>query len=123
MIVGTFLFMTTINVVSAATNSDYVIMVTKESADTTIENGEEKWRHRMPPRRIVCTISENDGVVIGIDKEDITAYEVWTAEGDACLATWTDEATFVEYVFSVTRDCIIRFVTEEYVYTGYLIIE
>ncbi len=115
-----FLSASIIGLKAESNNNDYTVTVTMESTDTIPDNGETKWRHRMPPRRIVCTISESDGVVIGIDKEEITAFEVWTVEGDICVASFGDESSFVSYLFAISTDCMIRFVTEEYLYTGYL---
>lgn len=123
LVIGILFLSASIIGLKAESSNEYTITVTKETTDTIPENGESKWRHRMPPRRIVCTISESDGVVIGIDKEEIRAYEVWTAEGDACVASFGDEESFVDYLFTMSTECMIRFVTEEYLYTGYLTLE
>ena len=74
--------------------------------------------NRIPPRPIICTISETDGIQIDLCNDDIYAYEVWNETAETCFASYNDETDFVQYLFSVPGTYQIKLITEEYVYTG-----
>lgn len=74
--------------------------------------------NRIPPRPIICTISETDGIQIDLCNDDIYAYEVWNETAETCFASYNDETDFVQYIFSIPGTYQIKLITEEYVYTG-----
>lgn len=67
--------------------------------------------HRMPPRPIVGIINVSAGMIdysadLG---EDVEAYEVWTVDGSAVLASFVDESEFVDFLaLNAGRELQIR---------------
>lgn len=73
---------------------------------------------RAPGRPIYGYISQSEGIQINIDKNQITAYEIWDAENETLIATFVDEMDFVDYLFT-SCDCYkLRLVTDHYYYLG-----
>lgn len=65
-----------------------------------------------------CYVSQEEGVVIEGLSDDILVYEIWDAEGTMCLAYFTDEESFLECLFSMSGDFILKFYYEVYVLYG-----
>lgn len=74
--------------------------------------------HRMPTHPILCNISVEDGVTFcdGSDP-DIISYEIKDADNNPVAVT-SDEADFIQTLFSLTGEYVIQFRTDEYVYYG-----
>lgn len=77
--------------------------------------------HRMPPRPIICVISENEAVTIStVNVEDIDTFELYNQSG-TCLGRFTEADSFVTGLFSINASTVeIRFVTANHTYYGYL---
>lgn len=80
----------------------------------------DRWGERMPPRPIQCFISQSDGITIGIDKDDIIAFELWDVNAQHCIASFTDETSFLNLLFNSIGEFQIRFLTIDYRYIGYI---
>ena len=78
--------------------------------------------NRMPPRPILCTISIEHGIECEIAAEETLSYEIRTEDG-ICLASFTDESDFIQMLFSVPGNYQIRFLTDDYIYTGYIAVK
>ena len=79
--------------------------------------------HRIPGCPIEAIISLDGGVEIqGIDSADILSYEVCDEEG-VCLASFADESGFTSFLFSNAGGYLVRFLTDDYIYIGYVEIE
>ncbi len=79
--------------------------------------------HRMPPRPIVGIINVNAGMIdysadLG---EDVEAYEVWTVDGSAVIASFVDESEFVDFLaLNAGRELQIRITFTSYALIGYI---
>lgn len=76
--------------------------------------------YRSPIHPILITISQVDGVQVSqVCKNDILSYSIYDEE-ETCLATFTDEADFVDFVFSTTGEVEIRIELADYYLCGWL---
>lgn len=80
----------------------------------------EKESHRTSVRLTQCTISKNDGVQISGFDDEIISYEVWNETGTDCIALYTDEDNFVDYIFNCIGSYQIIFRSDEYIFYGYI---
>ena len=74
---------------------------------------------RIPSRFIVCIISA-EGIQMDVEAEEILSYEIWDADGEVCIASYTEESDFINALFSLEGEYQIQFTTEDYVYIGYI---
>ena len=74
---------------------------------------------RIPSRFIVCIISA-EGIQMDVDVEEIQSYEIWDADGELCIASYTEESDFINALFSLQGEYQIQFTTEDYTYIGYV---
>lgn len=76
--------------------------------------------HRMPTRPVLCNISVEDGVTFCDGSgPDIISYEIKDADNNPVAVT-SDEADFVQTLFSLSGDFVVLFCTDEYVYYGHV---
>lgn len=76
---------------------------------------------RLPQRRVMCTISRRDGVLLqSTGAGEIISYEIRTADGQTCLFVSDSEADFIEVLFQMQGDLLIIFQTETTTFSGYL---
>lgn len=76
--------------------------------------------NRTPAYPITVFISVADGVQIPhVDKNEILSYSIYDEE-ETCLATFTNEADFVDFVFSTTGEVEIRIELADYYLCGWL---
>lgn len=73
---------------------------------------------RIPPHPIYCNISKDNGVEISTIDCEINSYEVWDIDGNYCIASFSEETEFVEFVFSMTSNFTIRIITDEFYLFG-----
>lgn len=101
-------------------NSKITTTVTKQpSSNNGLKIEVDPEGKRVPGRRIACTIDFESGVdIAGIEKNEIISYEI-VEEGNV-LCVSTNEIDFVEALFSFTGVIQIRFITNEYILTGYI---
>lgn len=57
-----------------------------------------------------------------VDAEEIQSYEIWDADGELCIASYTEESDFINALFSLEGEYQIQFTTEDYTYIGYVTI-
>lgn len=69
---------------------------------------------------IPCTVSEAEGITAAINEADILAYEIWDAEGGACVASYVEGADAATHLLSTPGEYQLRIVTSEYSYIGYI---
>ena len=78
-------------------------------------------RHRMPPAPVFCTIDIEEGTVTSTSPrlDNIDSYEVWSADGEICLASASTAEEFTATLSTLTPgDYIIRLICSDYYYTG-----
>lgn len=79
--------------------------------------------HRMPPRPIVGIINVAAGMIdYSADlSEDVEAYEVWTVDASAVIASFVDESEFVDFLsLNAGRELQIRITFTSYALIGYI---
>ncbi len=58
-------------------------------------------RNRLPAHQFFCLISKSGAVIIsGFDSDSITSFEIYDSNGNP-LVTVEDEASFIEFLFSM----------------------
>ena len=75
----------------------------------------------MPPAPIFCTIDIEEGTVTSTSPrlDDIDSYEVWSADGEICLASSSTAEEFTASLSTLTPgDYTIRLICSDYYYTG-----
>lgn len=75
---------------------------------------------RTPSIPIFCTVSEVEGITVDIDEADILAYEIWDAEGSACVASYVEGSDAATHLLATPGEYQLRIVTSEYSYIGYI---
>lgn len=86
------------------------------------DNGNKSTKdgYRCPSRPVSIVITQADGVQIPhVDKNEILSYSIYDEE-ETCLATFTNEADFVDFVFSTTGEVEIRIELADYYLCGWL---
>lgn len=107
--------------VQAENYTSYSITLIKTyNNEPTLSKGPNKGGHRTPPMPIPCTVSEAEGITAAIDEADIIAYEIWDAEGAACVASYVEGADAATHLLSTPGEYQLRIVTSEYSYIGYI---
>lgn len=77
--------------------------------------------HKMPPAPVFCTIDIEEGTVTSTSPRlyDIDSYEVWSADGEICLASSSTAEEFTASLSTLTPgDYTIRLICFDYYYTG-----
>ena len=100
---------------------EYETSMSQTPTSTNREEEGEKPGNRMPPRNVVCVISE-DGVSLPLaDGEEITLFEVYDANG-AMLTSCVSEEDFLEFIFAsqVSGVVEIRIHTAWRYFRGYI---
>ncbi len=72
---------------------------------------------------LTCTVSRENGVEISGTTDEIISYEIWDATGTVCIAYFTNEEEFVEYLFSLNGDFQLVFFFEDYTLTGEITVD
>lgn len=108
--------------ISADDNATYNISMQKETNNTSWPNiqGDPEGR-RIPPKPINCTISP-DGIYVSGLSEDIITYEIWNDAAEICIASFTEESEFLEFLFSQSGEFHISFITENYCISGNILL-
>lgn len=75
---------------------------------------------RSPQMPIPCIVSEAEGITVAIDEADILAYEIWDAEGSACVASYVEGSDAATHLLSTPGEYQLRIITNEYSYIGYI---
>lgn len=75
--------------------------------------------HRIPPRPISCTIS-NDGIIIpDVDTSEIISFEIYAIDG-SCISTLIDSESFISTLYHLNGEYEIRLITDTYIFKGYI---
>ena len=94
----------------------------KEDGGGSDDDDKKKYK-RIPSARVRCTIDFVNLTVTGNFSSDLLSYEVWDEEGQQCLESFTQESTYVEYLYSAEGIYQLRFYSDSYVYIGYISID
>lgn len=74
--------------------------------------------HRVPPVTVWCDISRTGGVKVAGLSEDIISYEIRDISTEACMASFTEEPDFVDYVLSGNGEYQVILESDNYYITG-----
>lgn len=99
------------------------IIIFQVAPEPTLENEETPTippYHRIPPRPVECSISQETGLSIpNVDNSEIILYEVYD-EYETCIATFDPEDDFINFIYSYEGGVIIKIYTQDHVYSGYI---
>lgn len=104
----------------AADDKNYTVPVTPGEKLEYVDDGPIK--NRAPSLRIICTISQSEGITMNGHAFNFLSYEIWDTEGEICFGAFTDETAFISYLFSIEGEYQLRFITEEYSLLGNIFI-
>ena len=103
--------------ISAADSSDNKteeVTMTKNPPIVTPPKGK-----RCPSMPVIFILDFNKGEVYSGDASTIDLYEVWDADQEILIASFTESADLLNFL-SNSSDCYtLCFLSEDYVYTGY----
>lgn len=77
-------------------------------------------RHRLPSAPIECVIT-SDGICVhdsSVNLAEAISYEIWDAESEWCVASFSDEFSFIESLFAMSGEFQIRIVFSDYELVG-----
>lgn len=75
---------------------------------------------RAPLAPIFCEISQSNGVCVYGYSENIILYEIWDANGESCLLSFSNGKDFTDTLFTIRGDFQIRLIYYEYQLIGYI---
>lgn len=98
---------------------DKTIPIKETPGDIPTDPG--KNHHRMPGKQIMCTIDSENGVYIEeIPTSEIISFDIYDESGELCFASFNNEEEFVGFLFSLEGEYVIRFVTIDKTYSGFI---
>lgn len=109
----------------ASAGNPITIPVHEPPTDELPERGDGNKGHRMPPAPVFCTIDIEEGTVTSTSPrlDNIDSYEVWSAEGEICLASSSTAEEFTATLSTLASgDYTIRLICPDYYYTGIVIL-
>ena len=100
-------------------DSDIITDVSEDSGD---EKNDNHRGHRTIPRHFTCVISRTNGITIeNFNNVHFCAYEILDADTEGCVASFTNESDFIDYLYSgIKGEFIIRFQTGDLWLAGYI---
>lgn len=106
--------------VIAGNHSTYTTTVYKAKKQSQHTQDIDDEGRRTPPIPLCCIISFSTGLsIVGVG-EDILNFEIWDPETEACVASFSEESEFIDYLFSQSGDFQIKIETENYNISGYI---
>ncbi|MDE6268741.1 MAG: hypothetical protein K2M04_06635 [Muribaculaceae bacterium] len=101
-----------------ADNDQQSATVILEKRDIGHKQDDEGKGRRCPARPIFCIITP-DSIQSPIDPTDIISYELWDADDpEICIAAFSDQSSFLTFLFLSPANYHLRLVTNSYVYSG-----
>ena len=117
-IVATFISILSWESAYAAEAPSYTVPLQEEENPKKDENPNNHGKRTSSIQTVLCVIS-TDGIQSPIDPDDILAYELWDEAG-ACLISTSEEKALIDLLYTLKGNLIIRIVTDDCVYFGYL---
>lgn len=116
-IAGVALLLTSSSIQAAADTSSYTVPLTQEEDPFKVDKPPRK--HRMPSKRIECTITSEGVYSSSFDIDEVILFEVSDACGNI-MSSFTDEASFISFIFSMSESepFEIRLYFEDYTLYG-----
>lgn len=101
----------------------YTISVVKVAIDEEPDKVKEpNRRHRIPPSPIECVITTDGIELMSVSESvsDVLSFEIWDAESEFCVASFSTESEFISVLFSMTGEFQVRFIFADYELVGYV---
>lgn len=76
--------------------------------------------NRIPSAPIHCIINYEDENILGNFDSEIESYEMWDEDGEIQYCSIGDCKEFIEFLSSAHGCFQLRFITDEYVYIGFI---
>lgn len=109
-------------IVIAGNKSTYTISAFKSKKKPENEVHSDDEGRRIPPVPLTCSISNTGISFIGF-YDDIITFEIWDITSETCLASFTEESDFLNFLFAQTGDFNLKFETEGYFICGDITID
>ena len=106
--------------VSAETNRPPVPVRMQKTPGNGDRGDDEKDDKRIPSAPVYCTIDFESQTVSGNFTSRLLTFEVWSEDGEQCIATFNDESHLIEYLDTAGGEYQLRFYSESYVYLGFI---
>lgn len=106
--------------VSAEPNRPPVPVRMQKTPGNGDKGDDKKDGKRIPSAPVYCTIDFENQTVSGNFTSRLLVFEVWSEDGDQCIATFDDESHLIEYLDSAEGDYQLRFYSDSYVYIGFI---
>lgn len=106
--------------VSAALNRPPVSVRMQKTPGNGDRVEDPKNRNRIPSAPTYCIIDFENQTVSGDFTSRLLTFEVWSEDGEQCIATFDDASHLIEYLNSAEGDYQLRFYSESYVYLGFI---
>lgn len=106
--------------ITAGNQSTYTTTVYKAKKQSEHNQHLDCEGRRIPSIPLCCIISKTDGINIAGIYEDIINYEVWDAESEVYIASFSEENEFIDFLFYQTGNLQIKIETENYNFYGYI---
>lgn len=105
----------------AASSSAYALWVSKVATiDSLDDKKESPRRQRIPTQPIECVITSN-GICVydsSVNLAEAISYEVWDAESEWCVASFSEEFSFIDSLFAMSGEFQIHIVLPDYELVG-----
>ena len=105
--------------VAFAAGSESYTVPLQEEDDSKKDNDPNRKGNRIPAHRGVICIITPEGIQISIDPATIVAYELWD-DSESCLISTPDEEELLQLLYSLEGDIVLRILTKDASYFGFL---
>lgn len=106
--------------IMAGNQSTYTTTVYKAKKQSEHNQHLDCEGRRIPSMPLCCIISKTNGINIAGISEDMINYEVWDAESETCIASFSEESGFIDFLFFQPGDFQIKIETENYNFYGFI---
>lgn len=115
-------------ILSVLVSFSWLMSMADENNNTLVVNLSKERIHRSVPSRgarkpsvhVICVINvENNEVTCEFDSE-IESYEIWDEDGEIQYCSFGESNEFIEFLSSSHGCFQLRFITDEYVYIGFI---
>ncbi|MCM1331930.1 MAG: hypothetical protein NC248_04905 [Bacteroides sp.] len=100
-----------------AANEESTTVPMKQQPKTHIED--DPIGKRSPSKPVLCTLNFAEGTVELTASQEIITYEVWDADQEILIASFTESADLLNFLSNSSCCYTLCFLSEDYVYTGY----
>lgn len=99
----------------------YTISMQKSSKEQPSHNKRlDDEGRRSSPAPIFCILNHTSGIEVMGLSEDIIGYEIWDVASEIKLASFSEEAEFLDFLFLQVGNFQIKLETENYFVSGYI---